>query len=109
MKIAVIGSRNIKIENFKKYLPEGVTEIVSGGARGIDSCAAKYAETNGLKLTVFLPEYKRFGRAAPIIRNDRIIEYSDEIVALWDGKSKGTEYVIEKSRKLGKRVRVYRI
>ena len=35
MKIAVVGSRNLKIENLGDYLPAGTTEIVSGGARGM--------------------------------------------------------------------------
>lgn len=33
MKIAVVGSQNLKIENLGDYLPAGTTEIVSGGAR----------------------------------------------------------------------------
>ena len=46
MKVAIIGSRNLHVENFEKYLPEDVTEIVSGGAKGIDSDAEKYAREN---------------------------------------------------------------
>ena len=37
MKIAVIGSRNLTVKDLGVYLPENVTEIVSGGAKGIDS------------------------------------------------------------------------
>ena len=40
MKIAVIGSRNLIVENLEEYLPADCTEIVSGGAKGIDECAA---------------------------------------------------------------------
>lgn len=39
MKIAVIGSRGLKVNDLGKYLPVGVTEIVSDGAKGIDTCA----------------------------------------------------------------------
>ena len=39
MKVAVVGSRGLTVRNLKKYLPEETTEIVSGGARGIDRCA----------------------------------------------------------------------
>lgn len=39
MKVAVIGSRNLQVDHLEKYLPEDTTEIVSGGARGIDACA----------------------------------------------------------------------
>ena len=36
MKVAVVGSRNLTINNLGDYLPKDTTEIVSGGARGID-------------------------------------------------------------------------
>lgn len=54
MKIAIIGSRGLSADDLGKYLPVGVTEIVSGGAKGIDTCAKEYALANGLKLTEFL-------------------------------------------------------
>jgi len=72
MKIAIIGSRALTVDNLCDFIPEGVTEIVTGGARGIDKCAEKYARENNIKLAVFLPEYDRYKKAAPIIRNNRI-------------------------------------
>ena len=101
MKIAVIGSRSIFAIDIGMYISDG-DEIVSGGASGVDSCAAKYAKNNGLKLTVFLPQYDRYGRAAPIVRNKKIVDYADKIVAFWDGKSKGTLSVIKYAEKTGK-------
>ena len=62
MKIAVIGSRSLTIQNLGEYLPQGVTEIVSGRAKGIDTCAREYALREGLKLTEFLPLDFLFGR-----------------------------------------------
>ena len=50
---------------------------------------------NGLVLTEFKPEYNRYGRGAPLKRNIRIIEYADVVLAFWDGKSKGTKFVID--------------
>ena len=109
MKVAVIGSRGLTIDDLGEYLPEGTTEIVSGGAKGIDSCAKDYALAHNIKLTEFLPEYKRFGRVAPLKRNLKIIEYSDIVLAFWDGKSKGTKYVIDNCRKMGVEVKIYTI
>ena len=106
MKIAIIGSRNLEITSIGDYLPPDTDEIVSGGAKGIDSCAAEYARANGLRLTEFLPEYERYGRGAPIVRNKQIVDYADEVVAFWDGKSKGTLSVIKYCEKTGKRCRV---
>lgn len=106
MKVAVIGSRNLVVQNLKHYLPREVTEIVSGGAKGIDSSAKEYANAQGIKLTEFLPEYSRYGRIAPLKRNVSIIEYADLVLAFWDGKSRGTKFVIDECRKRNKIVRV---
>lgn len=104
MKVAVVGSRNLIVNDLEKYLPEGTTEIVSGGARGVDSCAKAYALKSNLKYTEFLPDYASGQRSAPIIRNNLIIDYADMVLAFWDGESRGTKYVIDRCRKLGKKV-----
>lgn len=109
MKTAVIGSRNLQVNNLGDYLPAGVTEIVSGGARGIDTCARNYALAHGLKLTEFLPEYEKYGRGAPLRRNITIIEYADLVLAFWDGKSRGTKYVIDNCKKRNIPVTVHRL
>ena len=108
MKVAVIGSRTLDIINLGKYLPENTTEIISGGATGVDTSAKKYALTNNIKLTEFLPEYGKYGRLAPLIRNTQIIENADIVLAFWDGKSRGTKDVIEKCREKGIEIKVYK-
>ena len=101
MKVAVIGSRGLTVNDLGKYLPENTTEIVSGGAKGIDTCAKNFASSHDLKLTEFLPEYNKYGRGAPLKRNLQIIEYADVVIAFWDGKSRGTKYVIDNCKKQG--------
>ncbi len=107
MKIAVVGSRGIDEIDIGELLPDGATEIVTGGARGVDTCAAAYAEKHGLALTVFLPEYEKYGRAAPLVRNRRIVDCADAVVAVWDGRSKGTFSVISYCKRVGKSVDVH--
>ncbi len=102
MKTAIVGSRNIIFENLEEFLPHGTTEIISGGAKGIDTCAEELGKRLGLKVTVIRPDYQRYGRSAPLRRNNIIIEEADMILAVWDGESKGTKYVIDKCTKLGK-------
>ena len=109
MKVAVIGSRGLQINNLEDYLPAGVTEIVSGGARGVDACARNYALLHGIKLTEFLPEYEKYGRGAPLRRNIAIIEYADLVLAFWDGKSRGTKFVIDNCKKRNIPVAIHRI
>ena len=106
MKVAVIGSRGLTVDNLEKYLPPETTEIISGGAKGIDTCAKEYAAANNIKLTEFLPEYEKYGKSAPLRRNITIIENADIVLAFWDGKSNGTRFVIEKCREFGKDIKV---
>ena len=94
MKVAVIGSRSLTVDNLGDYLPPDTTEIVSGGARGIDASAREYSQAHGIKLTEFLPEYDKYGKSAPLKRNFKIIEYADIVLAFHDGSSKGTQFVI---------------
>jgi len=107
MKIAIIGSRNLGVIDLENFLPESVTEIVSGGARGIDTCAREYALTHNIKLTEFLPDYNHYGRGAPLKRNLEIIAYADLVLAFWDGTSRGTKYVIDNCKKQGVPIRVF--
>ena len=106
MKLAVIGSRSLCDIVIDDYIPYDVTEIVSGGARGIDMIAKDYANRKEIAYTEFLPKYNLYGKGAPIKRNEEIARYADEAIAFWDGKSKGTEYTINLFKKLGKEVRV---
>ena len=94
MKVAVIGSRGLIVDNLEKYLPKETTEIVSGGAIGIDRCAREYAKANGIKLTEFLPNYELYGRRAPLVRNELIVNYADVVIAFWDEQSHGTAFTI---------------
>lgn len=99
MRVAVIGSRGLRVDDLERYLPEDTTEIISGGAQGVDESAREYALRHGLKLTEYLPEYGRYGRAAPLKRNITIIESADFVLAFWDGASHGTKYVIDNCKK----------
>ena len=105
MKIAIVGSRSLTVSDIDRYVSDS-DEIVSGGAEGVDRCAEEFAKANGIKLTVFLPQYKRYGRAAPVIRNKEIVDYSDKIIVFWNGKSRGTLSVIKYARKIGKSCQV---
>lgn len=97
------------MEDLEAYLPEGTTEIISGGARGVDACAREYALQHGLKLTEYLPEYNKYGKGAPLRRNLAIIESADCVLAFWDGTSRGTEYVIRECEKRQIPLAVYRV
>lgn len=107
MKVGVVGSRSLRVADLGKYLPEGTTEILSGGAAGVDTSAREYALAHAIPLTEFLPDYQRYGRAAPLKRNISIIESADLVLAFWDGTSRGTRFVIERCKQRGTTVRVF--
>jgi|SRR5690554_5527149 len=112
MKIAIIGSRTFSdyellSNTVKSYckanniLPK---IIVSGGAKGADTLAEKFAFENNIKTVIFNPDWEQFGRNACSARNTQIVEYSDIVFAFWDEKSIGTKDSITKAEKLGKTV-----
>ena len=109
MKVAIVGSRGICVNNLGEYLPKDCSEIVSGGAVGVDTCAERYACENGIAIRVFLPDYKKYGRAAPIIRNKQIVDYADTVIAFWDGESRGTLSVIKYCEETGTPLRIVTI
>lgn len=109
MKVAVIGSRQAdgSIDRaILRYLPSATTEMVSGGAEGVDTAAARVAQSLNIPLRVFLPDYAAYGKRAPLMRNLQIIDYADEVLAFWDGASRGTSHVIAECIKRGKPVRL---
>lgn len=109
MRIAIVGSRQVP-ENIVSivlaHLPRGTSEIVSGGATGVDAAAAEVAAQLSLPLRVFLPDYDAFGKAAPLKRNEQIIDYADEVLAFWDKTSHGTRHVIATCIKVGKPIHI---
>ena len=107
MKVAIIGSRGLNVDSFDEFLPEDTDEIVSGGTRGIDTSARKYALQKGFRFTEFLPDYDRFGSSAPLVRNAEIVRYADLVLAFWDGYSSGTVHVIKKCREFNVSFRVF--
>ena len=61
---------------------------------GVDTIAKLFALENGIKYIEFLPNYQKYGRRAPIVRNYQMVDYGDSILAFWDGESRGTKSVI---------------
>jgi predicted Rossmann fold nucleotide-binding protein DprA/Smf involved in DNA uptake len=106
MKLAIVGSRSIGKIDIDGYIDFRPDCIVSGGAKGVDSLAEKWAKERGIKTLIFLPDYAGFGKGAPLRRNHAIVENADMILAFWDGKSKGTRYTIDLARKMGKKVKI---
>ena len=108
---AVVGSRNITdFELLASILKKfKIEKIISGGAKGVDNLAARYARENNIPLQEIKPDYNQYGRIAPLIRNKEIIKQADQVIVLWDGKSTGTVNAMNHAKKLNKPVHLYKI
>jgi len=113
MKLAIVGSRTftdyILLEQIilANYDVNSIEQIISGGAIGTDTLAEKFGDKYKIPKTIFKPDWNLHGRSAGLIRNDLIIESADEVIAFWDGISKGTLYSINFAKKNNKKTIVY--
>jgi hypothetical protein len=114
MKTIVAGSREITDYQLvwdAIYSCPWITEIVSGGARGVDLLGEKAAASFGIPVKVFpvtSADWEKFGKAAGIMRNQQMAEYADALIAIWDGESTGTWNMIKESEKRKMKVHIVR-
>lgn len=111
MKVAIVGTRSASdYEAWKKValevLPKNTSMIVSGGANGVDAFAARLAKEMELPLLEFNPDYGKYGRGAPLVRNTEIVNAADCVLAFPSEDSRGTFDAITKARKARKMLRV---
>lgn len=112
-KVIVAGGRDFA--SFTKlcmildahFREAGGVEIVSGGARGVDRMAERWARTRGVCCEVHPADWRKYGKRAGMVRNAEMAEIADELVAIWDGESRGTAAMIDMMKKRGKPVTVY--
>ncbi len=114
IKILICGGRHFNeyevfcktvksiIEELKIELEE--IELVSGGCEGTDKMAERFAEDNGIPIKVFLPDWKRYGKAAGPIRNRQMIVFIKDfdfryVIAFTSDKSRGTRNTIDLAKK----------
>jgi len=109
-RIAIVGSRHYPrsdlVAAFVASLPADAV-VVSGGAAGIDSFAEGAATARGLSTLIFRADWDGLGRKAGPIRNGQIVVASDEIVAFWDTRSRGTLHTIVTALEQRKPVRIF--
>jgi hypothetical protein len=116
MKLAIVGSRNpgISYSKFEELLLAEinlgeVTQIVSGGAKGIDTFAKLFAGKHHIPLMEFLPKYAAYGKYATLRRNTEIVREANVVVAFPTADSKGTLHSMSEAKRLGKRLIVAKI
>jgi len=100
LKVIIAGSRDgFVAKNVFEAVEESpfygkITEVVSGGARGVDRDGESFAKLNHLPIKLFQPDWDKYKNSAGMLRNIEMAEYADALVAIWDGKSPGTKQMI---------------
>jgi len=112
--VAIVGSRTFNdYDSFKYHINKlfekynkkpNELRIVSGGAIGVDSMARTYANENKIELLEFLPDWRKYGRAAGLIRNSDIINSADWVIAFSQNNSSGTNDSIKKAKTTRKKL-----
>lgn len=106
MNLLIVGSRSITKFDLSGYVPQEADLIISGGADGVDSIAEKYADEHRLSKLILRPRYDLYGKAAPLKRNERMVDLADEILVIWDGISRGAMYTAKYAKRKNKTLTV---
>jgi len=113
VKIAVVGSRQIDDDKLIERVVRRIfarwsdATLISGGARGVDTLAAEAALRLGHKPLVMRASWDELGLAAGPVRNRAMAEAVDAVVAVWDGRSRGTANMLCVSMELGRQLWLY--
>lgn len=107
MKVVIAGSRTINptVEEIELALKDVlITEVVSGGAYGVDSAGEDFARKNNISIKRFIPDWSKHGKRAGPLRNASMAAYGDILLLIWDGKSAGSKSMLSSMMKLNKLV-----
>lgn len=103
MRVIIAGSRAVTDRHLVSQAVVdssfSVTEVVEGGARGIDTLAFDWAHSHGIPVKIFVANWKKHGKQAGILRNIEMADYAEALIAIWDGKSRGTKHMIDIAEK----------
>jgi hypothetical protein len=111
-KVIICGSRDFSDYQLLKeqcsyylsnFLQSEIT-VVSGCAKGADTLGERYAIENGFDILKYPADWDRYGKSAGYKRNQQMAEIADGVIAFWDGKSKGTNHMINIAKEKNIRV-----
>ena len=80
--------------------------VISGTARGADQMGERYSKERGFQLRRFPADWEQHGKSAGHIRNAKMADNADALIAFWDGESNGTKNMIDNARRKGLAIRI---
>lgn len=108
--VCINGSRSIKELNISSYLsPNYPAAVVAGGANGVDTIARDWAKSHHIEYIEYPAQWQIYGKAAGVVRNHEMVDFADELISFWDGKSTGTKEAIDYAKKMDKKVTLHLI
>lgn len=134
MRVVIAGSRSIKGQEAISLIDEAlaeckwqIDEVISGGAAGVDEAAIEWAKTNDIDYVIIPANWKKYpNKSAGYKRNQKMAwyakiverqfelqdkecppQYKGGLLAIWNGKSKGTGHMIDIAREMELEVFVF--
>ena len=109
MKVIIAGSRDIDdMQELVNAVVDAersgiqITEVVSGGARGVDTLASMWANAMNIPFVEFKADWEQYGHYAGFKRNVAMAESGAEaLILVWDGKSNGSRHMLSEAKKRG--------
>lgn len=112
MYVAIIGSRTftdyqlLKDKCLRVLSKSKDVTIISGGAKGADTLAERFATEFKLPMVVIRADWQKHGRSAGMIRNNQVLSFATHVIAFWNGESKGTSNMITNAINQKKEIRI---
>lgn len=110
MRLIIAGSRTLTpsygfiVGAIKLLGITNISEVVSGGAEGVDTEAQHFASHLWVEFKLFPADWIKHGKSAGPKRNRQMAEYGDVLLLIWDGESRGSSNMKQEMLKLKKPV-----
>lgn len=112
MRVIIAGSRHVSSYRLVRTVIEmanfDITEVVSGGAYGVDQLGERWAHFNQIPLAIHSADWDTYGKAAGPIRNKNMAQNADALIAIQTNSSRGTQNMIEEAKMAGLSTYVFR-
>ena len=100
MRLIIAGSREFDWldtddirELVANHFPQ-VKVLICGMARGVDMLGHKWAKEEEIPIEEYSADWDKHGKQAGFIRNRIMQAKADALLAIWNGKSRGTKDMI---------------
>ena len=98
-RMAAIAQTFFRIRALKEKFKERLV-VLTGGASGVDTYAMQAAQELGIPLRTSRPDYQKYGKRAPLIRDEQMVDHAHHVIGFWNGVSSGTGHTLKYAREM---------